>query len=83
MSNEDILEALSQLLPDQCAEPPEVTAEFAEGHLAPPADAPQTIAQRYLQQIQTNENLDEGFYMDRGQAIGIWRAVEAIPQIRA
>jgi hypothetical protein len=75
MSNEDILKALSQLLPDQFAEPPEVTAEFAEEHLAPPADAPQTIAQRYLQRIQTNENLDEGSHLDRGQAIGILRGL--------
>jgi hypothetical protein len=53
-----------------------VTAEFAAGHLSPPTDAPQTIAQRYLQRIQTNENLDEAwFYLDRGQAIGILRGL--------
>jgi hypothetical protein len=75
MSNEYILEALSQLHPNRFAEPPEVTAKFAEGHLAPPADAPQTIAQRYLQRIQTNENLDEGAYLDRGHAIGILRGL--------
>jgi hypothetical protein len=39
MSNEDILKTLKQLLPNQFKEPPEVTAEFAEGHLDPPEDA--------------------------------------------
>jgi hypothetical protein len=75
MSDEDTLEALSQLLPNRFAEPPEVAAEFAGGHLAPPPGAPQTIARRYLQRIQTNENLDKGFHLDREQATGILRGL--------
>jgi hypothetical protein len=76
MSNEDILKAVKQLLPDQFKEPPEVAAEFA-GAVAPAEDADRTIAGRLLQRILTNEDLDVGFSMDREMAMhnlrGLWR----------
>jgi hypothetical protein len=77
MSNKDLLQTLNQLLPDQFREPPEVTAEFAEAHLAPPEDVELTIAQLYLQRILTHKELDIGFQMDLEQAVrglrGLWR----------
>jgi site-specific DNA-cytosine methylase len=79
MSNEDVLKALKQLLPNQFKEPPEVAAEFAEGYVAPAEDANRTIAGRLLERILTNEDLDVGFSMDREMAMhnlrGLWRRV--------
>jgi hypothetical protein len=77
MSNEYILEIFNRLLPDWFNKLPEVIAEFAEGHLAPLADAQQIIARRCLKRDLTNEDLDEGFYVDRKLAIHnliqLWR----------
>jgi hypothetical protein len=77
MSNEDILKALKQLLPNQFKEPPEVAAEFAEGYVAPAENADRTIAGQLLERILTNEDLDVGFSMDWEMAMhnlgGLWR----------
>jgi hypothetical protein len=76
MSREDILRALEQLLSNQFKKPPEVAAEFAEA-VAPAEDADRTIAERLLERILTNEDLDVGFSMDRETAMhnlrGLWR----------
>jgi hypothetical protein len=76
MSREDILRALTQLLPNQFKEPPKVAAEFA-GAVAPAENADRTIAGRLLERVLTNEDLDVGFSMDRETAMhnlrGLWR----------